>query len=352
MPELDVLRGIAILVVVLYHGLYWSGANAPAGSFAHLAIQLTVFGWLGVNLFFVLSGFLITGILLDTKHSPTYYRRFYTRRALRILPAYLAIVVALVVFHQASPRSIAVSLLFMANYNADLGIAQAYGPLWSLSVEEQFYMLWPMIVRKTSVRTLTVIACALCVVEPVLRGMTAAGWLPLGNVHEATYLIADNLAIGVLAAIFARSRYGTRANGVKAGLTLAVAALLLLMAGLPFGILHRANTFGAAMQTVPWNLFFAGLLLMMLGLRSTFFSGRWTAPLRFLGYISYGLYLVHLLVFTLYQSMVVHVPNVSLRLSLQEPFIKMALEGALAVLVAWLSRRFYEEPFLRRKTAV
>jgi len=352
MPELDVVRGVAILMVVLYHGLYWSGYKAPVGTFTHLVLQLSAFGWLGVNLFFVLSGFLITGILLDSKQRPMYYRRFYQRRALRILPAYLAILAVPFFLGHIDLKLTAVCLLFLTNYASALGVAVPYGPLWSLAVEEQFYLVWPMIVRKTSVRSLTVIACALCVVEPALRGFTAFGVVDLGNVHEATYLIADNLALGVLAAIFARSRYATLRNGIKVGLAVMGAGTILLLAGIPFGILHRNNPIGNSLQAVPWNLMFAGILLLLLGLRSPFFSGPWMAPLRFLGYISYGLYLVHLLAFNGYEWLVAKVPSPSLQIRLTGPFLRMALEGALAILLAWLSRRFYEEPFLRVKVAV
>src|SRR5215467_6828500 len=96
MPELDSLRGIAILTVVFYHGFsQYQTAGMPALERAFLLA--TQWGWLGVNLFFVLSGFLITGILLDSKSKPQYYRRFYIRRALRILPAYCLLLVTLLV---------------------------------------------------------------------------------------------------------------------------------------------------------------------------------------------------------------------------------------------------------------
>ena len=349
MPELDVLRGVAILVVVLYHGLYWAGAQAPHGSFAYFVIQASVFGWLGVNLFFVLSGFLITGILLDTKPRPNYFRQFYFRRVLRILPAYLATIAVLLIVHILNLKSTVVALLFLTNYNVALGVTASYGPFWSLSVEEQFYLLWPAIVRKTSIKSLTLIATGLCLAEPLLRFLSASGRLPIGDGHQATYLIADNLAVGVLAAIFARSRFGTLRNSIRIGLAVSAAGFLILATGIPFGILHRANLFGAALQPVPWNLIFAGALLLMLGLRSQFFAGHWTAPVRFLGYISYGLYLIHLLIYNLYRWLAAQIPNQALQIRLQGPLTRMLLEGLLAVFVAWLSRRFYEEPFLRRK---
>jgi len=346
MPELDVLRGVAILVVVLYHGLYFVGA-VSSNRIGQIFINLTVFGWLGVNLFFVLSGFLITGILIDSKGKPEFYRKFYLRRALRILPAVFAVILLLVLLHKMSFRTATFSMFFLANYIDTFHLVDAYIPLWSLSVEEQFYSVWPAIAGSVSVRTLAILSATLCLVEPLLRWFVASGHPSLGDVHITTYLIADNLALGALASIFARSRFGTLRNGVQAGLVTCAAALIILFAGLPFGILHRTNIFGAALQAVPWNLFFTGTLLLLLGLQSPFFSGVWTAPLRFLGYISYGLYLIHMLVNTLYQWSVLHIANASVRNALSGAYTQLILSTALSVLLAWLSRRFYEEPFLR-----
>jgi peptidoglycan/LPS O-acetylase OafA/YrhL len=348
MPELDVLRGVAVLSVIFYHGLYWSGATST-NHLATLFIKSTVFGWLGVNLFFVLSGFLITGILMDTKGRPDFYRHFYLRRALRILPAYLALLVILLLARWLTFGSAALSLLFLANYDSFFSFFHlgGYGPLWSLSVEEQFYLVWPTIVGRVSRNTLLFISIALCIVEPVLRWLDASGRVSLGNPHIATYLIADNLAVGALAAIFARSQYGTLRNGVRAGLATIVAGLAIFAAGYPFGILHRTNVVGITLQTVPWNIFFAGVLILSLGLRSSFASSRWTAPLRFFGHISYGLYLIHFLLFVRYDDYVPRITNASLRNLLLGSFTRFFLVGGLSTLVAWLSRDFYEERFLR-----
>jgi peptidoglycan/LPS O-acetylase OafA/YrhL len=96
MPELDSLRGLAILLVLLFHGMapVQNAALSPAG---RIIFKLSLYGWGGVNLFFVLSGFLITGILLDSRDRADYYRRFYIRRALRILPALYAILILLMI---------------------------------------------------------------------------------------------------------------------------------------------------------------------------------------------------------------------------------------------------------------
>src|SRR5580693_4491011 len=91
MPELDTIRGIAVLGVLFLHAFSWQYAGFHFGTLARKILVATQPGWLGVNLFFVLSGFLITGILLDSKLDPHFYRSFYTRRALRILPAYYSL---------------------------------------------------------------------------------------------------------------------------------------------------------------------------------------------------------------------------------------------------------------------
>lgn len=347
MPELDVLRGCAILAVLLYHGLYWSLGGSPDPVF-NAVIKATVVGWLGVNLFFVLSGFLITGILLDSKGKPSYYRQFYLRRALRILPAFLAMIVILFLVGWFTLGSAFLSLLFLSNFG---GIfthfhLSIYRPFWSLSVEEQFYLAWPLIVAKVSTRTLTALSLGLCIVEPLLRWFSAASGLSLGGVH-ATYLIADNLALGALAAIFARSKYGTLSNALKVGFALCLMGAMIFIAGSPFGIMHQNNVVGDTLETVPWNIFFTGIMLLFLGLRSPLFSGHLTAPLRFFGNISYGLYLIHLLIFIRYDDYVLLLKNLSLKHSLQQPLTRFFLCSGTAILLAWLSRIFYEERFLR-----
>lgn len=348
MPELDVLRGCAILAVILDHGLYWSGATSSI-RVLRLFIEFTKVGWIGVNLFFVLSGFLITGILIDTKGSRTYYRKFYQRRALRILPAYLALVLFLILIRWLTIPSAIPILLFLANYPQipiifHLG---GYGPFWSLAVEEQFYLIWPAIVGRTSARAVTILSVALCIIEPFLRWLSASSRLPLGETLTATYLIADNLALGALAALFARSRYGTTRNAIKLGLILCLAGLAIFIAGYPLGIMHRTNIVGLTFQTVPWNLFFTGSLLFLLGLQSPLASSAWTAPLRFFGHISYGLYLYHFLFFVRYDDYVSRLSNPSLKHFLQGSFTRFFLVAGLSIFIAWLSRTFYEERFLR-----
>src|SRR5258708_4274543 len=95
MPELNTLRGLAVLLVLFFHGFGFEFTTRGLSGVAKLFVAATLPGWMGVNLFFVLSGFLITGVLLDSKGRTDYFRRFYYRRALRILPIYYAVLAVL-----------------------------------------------------------------------------------------------------------------------------------------------------------------------------------------------------------------------------------------------------------------
>src|ERR1700680_815839 len=123
MPELDALRGLAILLVLFFHGFGFQFGTAQLPRLAHLFVVATMPGWVGVNLFFVLSGFLITGILLDSKNHPHYYRRFYVRRAVRILAAFYAFLLLLAVapktgwldHRQVSWQFVGLSFLYLSD---------------------------------------------------------------------------------------------------------------------------------------------------------------------------------------------------------------------------------------------
>src|ERR1017187_2368035 len=146
-PELDGLRGIAALMVVFYHAFFWSMGKGGWPFFPRLVASVTQFGWLGVDLFFVLSGFLITGVLLKAKGKPRFLKLFYIRRALRILPVYYGFLIVLELLSPSRNTSfVLVSFVYLSNAAPLLGVPMIYGPLWSLSVEEHFYLLWPWLV--------------------------------------------------------------------------------------------------------------------------------------------------------------------------------------------------------------
>ena len=173
MPELDTLRGLAILGVVFYHGLY-EGRNLSGFGHVHASIlELMALGQSGVALFFVLSGFLITGLLLDSRNRADYYRRSYIRRALQILPAYYGILVILAIAGLAAAPFLTVSLFYCSNFAPLLRLSMAYPVLWSLVVEEHFYLVWPAADHRLSNRRLlitaaTIICCDASFAFPVL----------------------------------------------------------------------------------------------------------------------------------------------------------------------------------------
>jgi len=307
---------------------------------------------MGVNLFFVLSGFLITGILLDSKGKPRFYRRFYIRRALRILPAYYALLILLLLLGSASAAFVGLSFVYLANMTNFFGVACDYGPLWSLAVEEHYYILWPAVVHKVTTRGLAIVAASIVVSVPLLRAASFAFGHKMG-LDSYTWFVADGLAAGSLLAIALRS--GIARGQVRNLCWILVGSSILLgVAGQPFGIGTRNRLLGAALQYTTINAFCAGLLLLFL-LAGTSAARSYVnnSALRLVGYLSYGLYLNHLLVLHLYDLTCRRcfpqlVPSSG---HFELVLLRFALAGGSAILIAYLSRRFFEERFLRLKDA-
>jgi peptidoglycan/LPS O-acetylase OafA/YrhL len=352
MPELDTLRGIAVIGVLLLHAFYWQYAGLSFGRLSRIFLVLTGPGWLGVNLFFVLSGFLITGILLDSRNRPNFYRRFYTRRALRILPPYYGLLVLLLVLRSSSAAFVGLSFVYLANMTGFFGVACDYGPLWSLAVEEHFYILWPTVVRKLTMRRLAWVSASIVVLVPVLRAIAFS--LGGGGLDWYTWFVADGLAAGSLLAILLRNNVSRKQVKQLCSFLLA-SSFLLAVLGQPFGMLTRNRLLGASLQWTTINIFFSGVLLLFLVAGSGTGKRYVNNPLlRFLGYISYGLYLDHLLAFRMYDRILRHYwpglmpSNGHFELVL----LRFAVGGGAAIGVAYVSRRFYEERFLRLKDSL
>src|SRR6185503_19750329 len=154
-PSLDGIRGLAIAIVLVHNGtfiLHGSHATLPK-----VAAAVAAAGWLGVQLFFVLSGFLITGILLDSRTRPQFFRTFYTRRTLRIFPLYYAFLASALFivpllanvpdWHATALRNQVFYWTYTSNWANPLGYAiPGLSHFWSLAVEEQFYLFWPVVV--------------------------------------------------------------------------------------------------------------------------------------------------------------------------------------------------------------
>jgi peptidoglycan/LPS O-acetylase OafA/YrhL len=350
MPELDTIRGIAILAVLLLHAFAWQYGTLHFGPLANRFLAVTQPGGFGVNLFFVLSGFLITGILLDSRSKPHFYRTFYTRRALRILPAYFALLILLLWLHSASLGFVGLSFFYLSNVTNFFGVANGYGPLWSLAVEEHYYILWPAVVHRLTTARLAMAALAIVAFVPVLRAVSfSLGWTY--GLSSYTWFVADGLAMGSLVAIVLRTSIPRKQVGQLCAGLLAL-GIVLGVIGRPFGIATRGRLLGAALQHTTVNVFCAGVLLLFLligtGSRRRYVNN---AVLRFFGYISYGLYLDHILAFRMYDRAVA---RYSPALAPSENhfelvLLRFAMAGGFAVAAAYVSRKYFEEKFLKLK---
>ncbi len=350
---LDVLRGLAILGVLVYHGVAGNLHWAAWSGVARMVVHVATYGSTGVHLFFLLSGFLITGILLDGRTKPHAMRTFYVRRALRILPAYLVMLIVLKAAGVIGWRFVLACLLYIANMAKLVGASNSeYGSLWSLAVEEQFYLVWPWIVRRLSLRALARVATALCIATVLLRVVLFHA-APTADHYYKTWDNADYLLYGALIAIGCRSGALHRGNiGRLIALLLGAGGAALLV--LAFAPAVDPTGWLAAIEggcgLLPLVAVYAALLLVTLARNEGRTPSNPVARgLIFLGYISYGLYLVHSFVYELYDRW-----TAATALRIQPPHfgtqLLRALVGAVvSILIAWLSRATYEEWFLRRK---
>ena len=357
MPELDTIRGIAVLLVVFFHGFGFRYGLQGLSGLPKLFVAATLPGWMGVNLFFVLSGFLITGILLDSRLKKNYFRTFYVRRALRILPLYYAVLLVLAVLtrtgwvdRQASWAYLGLSFLYLSNVTELFGVPSQYSVLWSLAVEEHFYLLWPAAVRVLSRQRVMIVSICICVLCPCLRAFCFIRGYDSGAGY--TWLVADGLASGAVLAALARGPWGTHAGMWRVTKVVLVISLIVFGAGYPLGIFRSSKLLGSTLRPTALNLFFAAIILLALLVGTSRWKVLVNRPvLQFFGEISYGVYLIHMLVFDVEDHLVGHLfPSLS---SARGRFGVMVLLFSVAVgftvAVAYLSRRYFEEPFLRLK---
>ena len=349
--ELDGIRGIAVLVLLAYHALYIPMVAGSWSGIPRLVLLMARTGWLGVDLFFVLSGFLITGILLDTKHDRHYLRNFYARRALRIWPLYYVVLLLILVFYSNSGSYVLISSFYLANLVSLFGTLNIYGPLWSLSVEEHFYLIWPWVVRFTSKRALAITALAICLGEPLARAL-AFGHISILDIYSYSWFRFDGLAWGALLALFFRSAAGTRRNlwWLAGGSFLCGAALFV--GGLPFGIISKENLAGTALLYTASQMMFVGLIAAALGGSGTRLVAplNWR-PLRLCGDVSYCFYLIHIMIFHAWDFILLcfglH-PEASLG-KFGHILLRAFVGSVISFAVSLLSYRYFESPILRLK---
>lgn len=352
-PALDGVRGLATVGVLIAHfefhdvydtHLYWK--------FAHS-------GWMGVDLFFALSGFLITGILLHTKGRSNYFRQFYWRRLLRIFPLYYTVLVyaalTIVLLERAPERlwqgydALAWFFGFIPNVAMALkgdwhwsGNWAGLSHLWSLAVEEQFYVVWPMVVLLMPARGLPWLCAGLIAISPQLRALTEAQF---GN-NVASYMLPycrmDGLAAGsLLAALRFNGHFTTQApqrqlfRDILVSCAFAIGYIML------------------AIET-PWRETFIGLACMSFIYLALCPGGlvHWfcnNALLRHLGHYSYGLYIFHQLLYMPFTWWIREPLEATGLPILAVQLLYIPIVFAISYGLARLSWRFIEKPFLDRK---
>lgn len=363
-PALDGVRGIAISgVLALHFGVAADLSNRFPGVASRWLERLFYAGWAGVDLFFVLSGFLITSILLASKDGPQYFRRFYGRRILRIFPLYYtALILGLVVLPRVAPEHAWGLLLdgesggaWLWTYTFNIGLAfglianpiASLSHFWTLAIEEQFYLAWPWLMKVTSPRALLRICLSVAIIALAMR----IAWVNLGFGWEGAYRFtltrADSLTAGAAVAVLMRDEAWRSKLVTIAPWALAIAAggTAIILASVPRFYPDEALvvTFGHSL------IAFVSASLIVLALRHD--AWRWLAmrPLRALGKYSYGIYVWH---FPLQRALLAwygfHAPQPGASHVGDTVLFLLAGAGG-SVALGWISYHVIERPFLRLK---
>ena len=340
---LDGVRGLAILLVLLVHA---ADPNLhPFRGFRSILGNVVCSSGYGVQLFFVLSGFLITGILLDSKGTPHYFKFFYARRILRIFPLYygtlLVFSACVLIFGIKDEHLFFKRLPWLLTYTSNIVITarrnwsfifdgHSLGHFWSLAVEEQFYLVWPMIILWCSPRTIK----RLCFVAiPVgLLSRTMLAW-PGNNILGALVFLpchVDSLALGALLAVMVRENEPAVAKWAQPAMLMGCVGWLVSCVDMKVLVTYGMSGF---------ILMSAGLLAAALYNRtlSLLFSNR---MLRSFGKYSYAIYILHVLLLPFI---------LPLKARFGLPVFAL-LFIALSYCAGWLSWHVVEVHFLRLKT--
>jgi peptidoglycan/LPS O-acetylase OafA/YrhL len=366
-PALDGLRGLAVLMVFLYH--YGGGLHSQR-LLVHLFGLATAAGWTGIVLFFVLSGYLITGTLWDAFGQPRAVLHFYARRALRILPLYYAVLLFVVLaslMHGASfqeLRPLGIFFLFLQDVPG-LASQAIVNPsplplyhLWTLAVEEQFYLLWPLLPwivlreRHTSPLRRALDLCLSLFALSALFRLAVYGMLYTGNTlldglfDDSLPTHVGALALGAALALGMRDReFAHRIRSWAAPLfALGVIAYLASSALCDSPLLRAPVQYIVGLPAL--GLAAAGLIALLrqpgpLRNAATF------APLRWTGRISYGIYIFHILLQPVFDAIALHYAHRDTGSMYHA--IRFAAGLPMTLLVSWLSFHLFETPFLQLK---
>jgi len=333
-PQLDAVRGLAVLLVLVH--------NTDIYPSLHLGL-IAANGWMGVDLFFVLSGFLITGILVDSKNSEGYFRNFYARRCLRIWPLYysclLFMFVVVPILRPAEAQTIFEARsspwwafpLFLQNFLLPVPTMATglLGVTWSLAVEEQFYLAWPLVVRFCTESQLRKIAIAVICISPALRYYLSLHHV---DIYSNTFCRLDGLMAGALLALVVRSpSFVSEKFLTGAWITLFVSAPLALLVDtlharwIVFSLVALASVAFVYLSLFSQQKWLRGVLTNRL--------------LIYTGTISYGIYLLQKIPLDVVKAF--HLD--------QHQYLALPITAAATYLMAAMSWNLLEKPFLRLK---
>ncbi len=345
--ELDGIRGIAAVSVVAFH---------LAPGFAHQ-------GWAAVDCFFVLSGYLITTILLANRADPHYFVNFYVRRLLRIWPIYYLTLLVVIVAYRYMPTKYPIDGAIIFQYltytqniqmiwfdTAERSI-RAYGHTWTLAIEEQFYMLWPLVVRFVPRRVLPWLCLMIAAGSVGLRGM--------GMPREVLPAHCDGFASGAILALIVSGRFATGAGrrtcqwGMLMAVVIAATAIVVGLWGLsipPSPWTDADVASWRARSIVLYTVLFIGLIgTVVLNAGHPWLAFLRWRPVVYLGTISYGLYLYHIVVLFAVEA-VLRKLGVSHPFDDSRPIWRSIVEMTMSLMVAGLSWRYIEQPILQLKS--
>jgi peptidoglycan/LPS O-acetylase OafA/YrhL len=362
---LDGVRGLAVLAVLVFHTMPVVDHQSLLATIWNSAAKSC---WIGVDLFFVLSGFLITRILCESKGGPNYFRRFYAGRALRIAPLYFFSVICAVYLMPRWIHSPDLRPYFQKSFENQIWVftflqnfLQARSPhqlpglghFWTLAIEEQFYVVWPLVVYWLSRRKLLVLSAAICVLEPIARFFCLhIGWSDW-SVRQLTYLRLDAIVIGAVLYLVGTEvkTYGIRFAPAVSGWVVALSAASLVSLSyifirydhLPYQSQSTASFGYSAIAILAAALLHAALNNH--GYPAEFFR---SPVLRWFGKYSYGIYVFSvpaILCFNVVVGGLISDPYLL-------PLCRFLCCGLVSAGIALISWHLLESPFLRLKSRV
>lgn len=361
---LDGVRGVAIIMVMIYHftiPFQNSPDKSEAGNIIGTIFQ---FGWIGVDLFFVLSGFLITSILIQTRESPKYFKNFFIRRILRIFPLYFGFLILLLIILPNLSEGLAESSKVMRQesfwfwtYLVNLRVAYLGGfgsfqggYMWSLALEEQFYLLWPLVVYLVR-KKLVVLCMAIIILAAVSRIFLLENGMSPTSLYVFTLTHLDSILMGsILGALYSSNKIGSSEIYFKVLFLLGVSGFIFVLLSDNKFVYYSDYVSKTGLLSVAFIFAYFVLISITRSQDDFIFLILSNRFLRYTGKISYGLYLFHQPIGVFVERKIYNLGGWGF---VESDFVPMALivsmSASLSYIVASISYSFYEVKFLKLK---